>query len=490
MPHAGSDILAALEDSALQFQGEIETLRARRGELDSQIEELIERRSAAIEDLAQHYLPELSEEAVGRTFRDVRRKLQDVLGRRRNTISQLTKQVDQDTQRAVNLKAELNEVTDQLDKAVALRDQLQAEVSGRLDADDTFRQLSSEVLKSEQQLARYERQLVESRREAEEKLPAYEESRLFQYLAKRNFGAPNYHGWGLARPLDRWVARLIDYQRAKRSYDFLRTLPELMSDEVGRHRDLLKTASETLQQMQLVVWKETGLDVANQEGDQLGHQRETFVEQLNQLEKALTQAHDELIQAEDKHGTFYALAIDEFQAALADLQSHVLQQRAKATPQEEDDAIVAEIRYLTEELEQTRRQVGETDDGIVRIERQTKGMDYVVSKFRSAEFDSERSTFADPFDIDDQLRRFDTSDINQFGLWRSLKRHQEFAPTWVEKTTGTAVEAMNSPTGQSLITAAGQIAAAALAVAVQKKLDSRGVDMPKIGGKFTKGDGF
>ncbi len=74
-------------------------------------------------------------------------------------------------------------------------------------------------------------------REAAEKLPQYDRSRLFRYLHDRGFGTSEYQAAGWVKSLDRWVADLIDFPNARNGYEFLKKAPGLVAAEVARRRD-------------------------------------------------------------------------------------------------------------------------------------------------------------------------------------------------------------------------------------------------------------
>ena len=92
--------------------------------------------------------------------------------------------------------------------------------------------------------------MAEIRAEAQEKLPSYDKNRLFRYLLDRDYGKPEYKKKGWTRRLDRWVAKLIDYQGARRSYDFLRVTPELMAAEVARRREQFNVLMEQVERIE------------------------------------------------------------------------------------------------------------------------------------------------------------------------------------------------------------------------------------------------
>ncbi|MDR1826992.1 MAG: hypothetical protein LBR29_01535, partial [Methylobacteriaceae bacterium] len=72
--------------------------------------------------------------------------------------------------------------------------------------------------------------LAESERNRDELSRRYQADALFMYLNRRHYGTPQYPGGWFSRWGDGLVARLIRYERARRNYEMLHTLPV----ELGR----------------------------------------------------------------------------------------------------------------------------------------------------------------------------------------------------------------------------------------------------------------
>ena len=179
----------------------------------------------------------MSGETVQATFAEIRGELADILARKERRERELRDAFDASLDTRSSLQRELDDVTDKLNACVKERDRLEEILATRLNGDPEFKRLSALAIDREQELHRYEARVKESQTEAAEKLPAYEQSRLFKYLIDRKFGSNDYKHRGLTRRLDRWVARIVNFDKAKKGYDFLRLTTEMMVAEVARLRD-------------------------------------------------------------------------------------------------------------------------------------------------------------------------------------------------------------------------------------------------------------
>lgn len=93
-----------------------------------------------------------------------------------------------------------------------------------------------------------ETKAAQAERDLEEKRKPYEADPLFMYLWRRKYGTPEYRAKGLARYLDRKVARLIEFDGARRNYAVLIELPVRLREHADRLRSELSSSGELLGQ--------------------------------------------------------------------------------------------------------------------------------------------------------------------------------------------------------------------------------------------------
>ena len=87
-----------------------------------------------------------------------------------------------------------------------------------------------------QMLEAAETKAAQAERDMQEKRQPYEADPLFMYLWRRKFGTPEYRAKGLVRYLDRKVARLIEFDGARRNYAVLIELPARLREHAERLR--------------------------------------------------------------------------------------------------------------------------------------------------------------------------------------------------------------------------------------------------------------
>ncbi len=473
MPISGASVFQDLHASLDSVRSEATTLRNDWTKLDSQLNELVDNRGAALLDLSRHYLPALSRESIANTLTQIQGDLRAILERKERRVEELTGQHLRLTDERDRTSNELSEITSQLNEKVRQRDDLQQQVTRTLAENLQFKHLTEQALASEHELHRNEQRVKEILRDVDEKLPAYNRSLLFQYLYRRGYGTPEYAFRGLTRRLDRWVGRMIDFPRARRSYNFLNTTPGLMQAEVERRHTVFNEQMEAIENFEQREADSSGLTTVLAEGERIGEQRDALVARLDGQKELCQQVEQELFKLQQSQSQFYEEALARFRTFLSQTETAVLEDHARKTPEPRDDELVSRVKRLSTEIDNLEPQVGQLSAGCEQLEQQASGLDFVVRRYQQANFDSERSSFENGFDIDEYLDRFRKGVTDKESLWQSLRLRQSFAPTWIEQTAGGASNTLEHPLAQVLAQAMVQAAGAALEGAANRSVSRR-----------------
>lgn len=428
----------------------ITVIEARRGELD-------EDRSQALLDLAKHYLPDLSRESIEESWIEVRGKVSRVLLRRDEKREQLERSTGVASDKLHLLEDRLFEVNESLDKSQGEQDRLSDLAESKLTSDDTFVQLSSQAAKAEAALERAESNLDEIEQDAAKKLPAYRKSSLFTYLRDRDFGTNDYAKRGITRRMDRWVAKLIGYRKAKQSYDFLSGTPDRMRKIIADDREALYTVMDELESRRDAIANETGLTAVIAECEQLVNQRDALLDELHVAQKEVDTLEAELTDLEDPHGKYYLEAVAVFRDMLAEFRTEELERRADKTASLSDDQIVAKIVGVDESLDDLQADTRRHHDDLMERQEAINSLGQMIQRFRAAKFDSARSQFLPSVDVIGSIVRARSShEIEE--LWHELRKAQRWGPTLGDKVASVAAH----PATQLLVSAMAQAAGAAM----------------------------
>jgi chromosome segregation ATPase len=425
----GQTLQQAVERVRRQLDEHVGGLQA----LDRHVNDLVERRGGTLLELSRHYLPDLRIETVQATFVEVRNDLLEVLSRKQKRERELHDQSAAAEREAEHLEAELARVTEALNGKVAEREKLEQVVSERLHGSDEFKTLAEQAIAAETELEKNEDRVGEMTAEAEKKLPSYERSRLFKYLYEAEYGTPLYKGKGLTRRIDGWVAKMIDFAAARRGYDFLRVTPELMAQEVTRRREAFNDLMQQVEAIEDRVSDEVGLTDVLREGQVLGAERDGAVAAVGKAENELLSRQKELAALSRPENEFHTQALARMQSFLASLSPADLANKSARTPERDDDAIVAEVTYLSEQLTDADRQQSQLAGERRSWEERLGGLQSVVQRFRQAEFDSRRSVFEASLDADALVSAYVAGRIGAAELWSNFERNQRLLPEWHEQ---------------------------------------------------------
>jgi len=503
---SGRSIGQAIKQATEQLRRHQAECQASLRKLDESSNDLVDRRGQTLLELAEHYLPEISRESVLVTFRGIRDELLDVLARKQRRERQLHEVVKQDETEAVRIQASLENVTDELNEKVAERQRLEAIVAERLTAHQPFQQLSQQALAAEQELQRNEERIAEIKQDASEKLPDYDNNRLFRYLYDCGYGTPEYQKKRMTRQLDRWVAKMVDYARSRRSYDFLRVTPELMAAEVVRRREQFNLLMEQIEAIEDGIADEVGLTEALRQGHRLGEQRDGLVADLTNLEQQFTNHHQELLALEGTQNDFYKQGVGQLKEFLAEMEHSWLEHQSRSTPERQDDELVAEIGWLNEQLDKARRESSKLTQEQRNWDERSEGLQDVMQRFRRADFDSRRSMFSGEFDVERQMGGYLRGELGREELWSALRRYQQFQQTRYQQRGWGGDDSwdgdswdfdnMSGVLGRVLIEVAGEAMKHAVRRGMQRRGPIRNQSRRKSGrpgfggGWFTQGRGF
>ncbi len=442
-------------------------------QLRIETQELVADRGQAITDLARAMLPEITHDAIDNTVRGIRDDLRDILDRRDNRIDQIHDSLDELLAQRDRIENELEDVLTQLETETAERDRLEALIAEELEQSTEFQRLSKEAAHVEDNLERNEERVAEIRREAEKKLPAYESNRLFTYLLGRQFGTSDYTVSGMTKRLDRWVARIVNYEDNKPSYDFLKVTPELVAAELERRQEDFDALMDRVESIRDAAAEKAGLPPVADRVESLEAERDGFTTALDQSRTREEGYETELESIENSEGRYYAEAIARFRDFLSEQRTKHLARQAERTEDETDDEIVREIRSIDRRLDDVDENLEDAERDHKRAERQARELDSLMSRFRRSGYHSAQSAFPrrDPRDVlDDYERgRADSGDV-----WNAFERgHESLMDTLGGVAEGLG-DLMRSPATRVLFRAMGNAVGDALSGAIGRGMGRRG----------------
>ncbi len=234
-------------------------------------------------------------------------------------------------------------------EAAALR---AAEAKAAEDAD--YRRLATAAEDAERTAQLAEQKAGFAARDFEEKGRPYRADPLFSYLWDRGYGTARYRAFPLVAMIDGWVARLIEFEPARRSYQLLSDLPPNMTAHAQRMRAAADAAVRAMLDRRRAI---AGLPA--------GETRQP-VDALEAAEDAVEAAQAAVTAAEAKRSALASGEDADSQAAIRALEAAIgarslrtLREEAARTPTRDDDAIVARLEIAAAERTRIERDLAD-----------------------------------------------------------------------------------------------------------------------------------
>lgn len=234
---------------------------------------------------------------------------------------------------------------------------------------------------------------IQAEIDREQKRKPYEADPLFMYLWKRRFGTSEYASTGLVRYLDRKVARLVGYDKARANYALLNEIPLRLREHANRVKDDLEAEQKKLVALERDAFARAGIDPLQTEAAQCKAA-------LDDAERKLGEAQAEAARldrdqedggnaASDPHRESIELLARAAEAK--DLQ--LLYRDAAATPTPQDEAIVRRIEETEAAIGRTEREIGRVRGEMAELARRRAQIEHERDEFRRRGYDDPRGTF-------------------------------------------------------------------------------------------------
>lgn len=470
----GTEVWKVLKTELKAAKDDLARCQEAAGSLDAEMREVMERKGEALSKLAQLYLPEVSRPAIESTFGAIRDDLLEILRRKEGRQRDLQRQINATEDETRRRGGELDELTARLNAKVAERERLEAQVAETLKGNADFQERSQLALKAEEQLHRNEGRVGEIEKEAADKLPYYEKSRLFLYLYRRKYGTIDYNVTGWVKDIDGWLAKLIDYGKARIGYEYLKKTPKLVAEEVARRREQFNQLMQQVEAIQHAEADKAGLTAVLEEGEALGDKRDLLVGDIERLRTQAQGLQQALAQLAQSQNEFYTEAVERFRNFLGETKTAVLAQRARETPEPDDDRLVAELATLNRRNEEMTGRLDEVARRRQAADRAQEGLDLIAQRYRQANFDSQRSYFLPGFDVGRLLSQFREGSLDADRVWRAVQGAQQFRPHWVESTATQGGQIITGPSGRVILGAILDAANVAMQEAAYRGVQRRG----------------
>lgn len=299
-------------------------------------------------------------------------------------------------------------------EAAALR---AAEAKAAEDAD--YRRLATAAEEAERTAQLAEQKAGFAERDFEEKGRPYRADPLFAYLWDRGYGTARYRAFPLVAMIDGWVARLIEFEPARRSYQLLSDLPPNMTAHAQRMRATADAAVRAMLDRRRAI---AGLP----QGD-----ARPPVDALEAAEDAVEAAQAALAAAEAKRSALASGEDADSQAAIRALEAAIgarslrtLREEAARTPTRDDDAIVARLEIAAAERARLERDLADAQAQAEGARRRFNEMQALRHDMRTRGVERSEWGFASGALIGALLSEVLRGALSRDGFWERMERQR------------------------------------------------------------------
>ena len=383
MPIPVNQLLEQLHEQISRAEFLVHALRKQNRQAPEQIRPLFDEQTEAFVELARHYLPALTHEAMSNAWQEVRRQIHDLLLLKNDRIRILKNELADAQAQRKQLQTDAERQRTQLEKARLDLLSKNGNAQKMLSEDESVQNCIAAIDEIDVEIQKCIVALEAAQQQASKKLPDYEECSLFSYLHERHYGTPNYNAKGLERRWDRWVAKLIDYPKSKASYDFLKETPVHLEDLLGEKRDHYRRLLSELDRAHDRARSRFGVSEQTELWESKGRLLAEIEDHLEKVNQTECQLEDQLQVAENIHGQYYQQAIDVYRRFLQDLDPQMLRVYAACTESPVDDEICARLRRLQRDIDDHKRQTDERSRQMIDVQKYISGLNELDWRLRT-----------------------------------------------------------------------------------------------------------
>jgi len=458
MPVSGQEIIRQIDQFAATLRSDEQQASLAAQAISAEIDRIVAEQSGAFRELAAIYLPHLEDDVVQDGWSEMQAALKSIQLRKADARQQLEKSLRDIEMQRQHVDTQIQQLRTQVNQLTLQCDQLAETLSSQLRNDSRFQTLSRQAAEGQAKLEQAQASLADVEVDAKQKRPAYEASRLFQYLHRREFGTDRYRFGGLIRRLDRWVARLINYPVAEASYRFLTSTPQLMRQLIADQQKSVQALVAEVEQQQRSAAQVLGLPKLQADGTRLRSELDRATQEGERIRAREEKIRHDQAELDSAECQYYREALTTFQELLKKAERSQVVSRANQTPGMADDQIVARLQHLDQEISTKTQEINRLNAVAKESAAKASRIHELASKCRRAQFDHPRRVFDDGLNLDSALQNLAQGRIDSDSVYQDLYRRQHLDSPLADQ----AAAVLEGPMANILLQTMAHAAGAAL----------------------------
>jgi hypothetical protein len=303
-------------------------------------------------------------------------------------------------------------------------DAAEAEAQARLAEDAAYKSALATTEQADFVADQAEAKAAAAQNDRVEKGKPYEADPLFAYLWARGYGTSKYRAFPLTRWLDSLVAKICDYEPARRDYSLLVEIPPRLTEHAASMRASFEREAAALATLEEGAAASVGVPARRDELEAAEQTLASIDETITKNEGQVGQLVAERKRFAAGEDPFYKECIEALSAAMQRESIEFLRERASRTVHRDDDELVQKLAEIDAEADRLEGNLGEFRRLHDRESERVGKLEDIRRRFKSARFDDALSEFKDVALIALILREFMRGSAGANDVWKTIERQQ------------------------------------------------------------------
>ena len=349
---SGLQVLGSFDQALLQAQQQAAASDRRLSELNNRLLQVRNEEGEAYRALARVRMAAPKNDQLIERLTAVDANVRTALQQRTSATAEIDAAITAIEGEAKKLQAARGEATAVVEERRKALLAAEHAIRQRLEQTPPYQQQSQAAQRAEQIAASAEEKTRQAENDRIEKGKPCEQDELFRYLWKSGYGSAAYAAGPFTRMMDRWVARLTGYDKARADYAMLQEIPRRLAEHAARRREQAQAEARRLWEMQQAALNEGEPVAERAQLTEAEAKVDAIDDQIEANGKRAIEAYER--RAAITRGDHPAIrgATQVIESALRHEDLQVLRAEAQRTPGADDDAAVRRLEQLETEEQQ------------------------------------------------------------------------------------------------------------------------------------------
>lgn len=286
------------------------------------------------------------------------------------------------------------------------------------------------VLKAHQEAEQNEQEIAD---ECKRKLAPFDGDDLYRYLTECGFGTEAYDRAAAIRYLDRWIARLSNFDSNRKNELTLLGMREEIAKASAQRQDKLTFLKGEVDALRNAAVMSAGQNT-------LIARLEELEAQIAREKKRANEIHARLAEYVEKRDSRYGRARDIVAEALKAQSAEDLLARAEKTPDIADDAMAKNVIRLRESLKQHRDRYSSLHTEKVQADRAYQKAKDLERRLKDRSYTSSDYTYGSGLDLDGLIVGYMLGRVSADSAVDEVRQHRREIeqPTWSSSSSGSS----------------------------------------------------